>query len=163
MNRNVVATYGHEIHTLSQPEDSSSEHGLYKFYVIQEYCNGGSLSEAVAEGCFAAGALKRRWQGILSLLKDIAEGMDYIHSCRICHGDLSPSHILLKVRRLFSGCLLMSCFLCSCLSGRRRGLLLSAAFATSLRVWKAALLNRTRLLGLLCCCFVAEHFSERKQ
>lgn len=98
VNRNVVTTYSHDIRTVTHPGPGVQEHGVYKFHLLQEYCNGGSLSEAVAEGCFSAGALRRRWQSILSLLRDIAEGMDYIHSCRICHGDLSPSHIMLKVR-----------------------------------------------------------------
>lgn len=89
---------------------------------MQEYCNGGSLSEAVAKGCFAAGALQRRWQSIIMLLKDIAEGLDYIHACRICHGDLSPSSVLLKVcdrstlLRTFCvlGCYLENSFQLSC-------------------------------------------------
>jgi serine/threonine protein kinase len=35
----------------------------------------------------------------MALLVDIAQGMAYIHSKRICHGDLNPANILLKVRR----------------------------------------------------------------
>ena len=35
----------------------------------------------------------------MRLLVDIADGMAYMHAKSICHGDLSPSNILLKVRR----------------------------------------------------------------
>jgi serine/threonine protein kinase len=31
-------------------------------------------------------------------LRAIADGMDYMQSKRICHGDLNPSNILYKVR-----------------------------------------------------------------
>ena len=33
----------------------------------------------------------------MALLNDIAQGMAYIHSKRICHGDLNPANVLLKV------------------------------------------------------------------
>jgi serine/threonine protein kinase len=39
-----------------------------------------------------------RWPLITAILRAIAEGMDYMHSKRICHGDLNPANILLKVR-----------------------------------------------------------------
>ncbi len=33
---------------------------------------------------------------VLSILMDIARGMEYIHSKGIIHGDLSPGNVLLK-------------------------------------------------------------------
>jgi serine/threonine protein kinase len=33
-------------------------------------------------------------------LEGIAAGMDYMHTKRICHGDLNPNNVLLKVRKI---------------------------------------------------------------
>jgi serine/threonine protein kinase len=63
---------------------------------VQEYCNGGSLRQAVAKGLFEP-SRERHWRTIMSLLIDVAQGMAYIHSKRICHGDLNPANVLLKV------------------------------------------------------------------
>jgi serine/threonine protein kinase len=40
----------------------------------------------------------KRWKPLVGVLLGITKGMDYMHSKRICHGDLNPSNILLKVR-----------------------------------------------------------------
>jgi serine/threonine protein kinase len=64
---------------------------------VQEYCNGGSLRQATIQGLFSPSA-ERHWRTVMSLLIDIAQGMAYIHSKRICHGDLNPANVLLKVR-----------------------------------------------------------------
>ena len=40
-----------------------------------------------------------RWALLLGILQDIAAAMEYIHSKRLCHGDLNPANILLKARR----------------------------------------------------------------
>jgi serine/threonine protein kinase len=65
---------------------------------VQEYCNGGSLRHAVAKGYFNPEATPRHWRIIMGLLNDVAQGMAYIHSKRICHGDLNPANVLLKAR-----------------------------------------------------------------
>ena len=64
-------------------------------HAVQEFCNGGSLRQAVARGLFGS-ALPHRWRPILSILEGIANGMDYMHAKRICHGDLNPNNVLLK-------------------------------------------------------------------
>ena len=66
---------------------------------MQEFCNGGSLREAVASGCFTVEVMPRRWGPLMLVLGDIAGGMAHMHAKRICHGDLNPSNILLKVCR----------------------------------------------------------------
>ena len=64
---------------------------------VQEFCNGGSLREAVSGGLLSHEKLPRRWKPLMKLLTGIASGMQYVHSKRILHGDLNPSNILLKV------------------------------------------------------------------
>jgi tRNA A-37 threonylcarbamoyl transferase component Bud32 len=65
---------------------------------LQEFCNGGSLRQALVSGALQSPALRRRWPVVTGVLADIADGMHHIHGKRICHGDLNPSNILLKVR-----------------------------------------------------------------
>jgi serine/threonine protein kinase len=64
---------------------------------MQEFCNGGSVAEAVDAGCFTSRDMPQRWDPVLWLLRGITEGVDHMHSKRICHGDLNPSNVLLKV------------------------------------------------------------------
>ena len=77
--------------------------GMYATVIgMQEYCNGGSLRTAIVEGALgppSGGGLKRRWLPLMHVAASIAEGMRYLHSQRILHGDLNPANILLKVRR----------------------------------------------------------------
>lgn len=65
---------------------------------MQEYCNAGSLRMAIASGRFLQPRMKGRWRPVMAVLKGIVCGMQYMHSKGICHGDLNPSNILLKVR-----------------------------------------------------------------
>lgn len=95
-HKNVVATYCHDIRSLLN--GNGKEATVFKFYLLQEYCNGGSLRHAVARGYFDPNRIERHWRIIMGILVDIAQGMAYIHSKRICHGDLNPANVLLKVR-----------------------------------------------------------------
>ena len=79
---------GHEGNALAAPQCMEC---------MQEYCNGGSLQEALSEGVFGR-RLWPRWLPILSILHGIASGMAYMHASRICHGDLNPNNVFLRVR-----------------------------------------------------------------
>lgn len=71
---------------------------------MQEYCNGGSLRTTIVQGALGpatSGGLERRWLPLMHVAKSIAEGMRYLHSQRILHGDLNPANILLKVSVYF--------------------------------------------------------------
>ena len=48
-------------------------------------------------GGFARPPAGQRWRGVMTALRGLAEGMAYTHSKRICHGDLNPSNVLVKV------------------------------------------------------------------
>ncbi|GIL74717.1 hypothetical protein Vretifemale_4651 [Volvox reticuliferus] len=70
--------------------------GAVKLYIVQEYCNGGTLRGALdwgMAGCVRAGGLAGMLARHLAL--DVALGMQHIHSCRIVHGDLKPENVLL--------------------------------------------------------------------
>jgi serine/threonine protein kinase len=75
---------------------------------MQEYCNGKSLRELLSCGGLTPVRCETRWASLITILTHIAFGMRHMHANRICHGDLNPSNVLLKVR-LFLG--LVSFFL----------------------------------------------------
>jgi serine/threonine protein kinase len=112
-HRNVVATYSHDLRNITAPNSVGAEQCIFKFYLLQEYCNGGSLGDAISDGLFGASKTRLHWRRCLSILFDIATGMAYIHSMRICHGDLNPANVLLKVRVCLSCSCHLSCALVS--------------------------------------------------
>jgi serine/threonine protein kinase len=89
-----VTAYGKRHVASSKPPCPS----CHRFAALQEFCNGGSLRCAVNEGCFGPGNARGRWRLILSILRDIAAGMEHMHGKRLCHGDLNPANVLLKAR-----------------------------------------------------------------
>ena len=64
---------------------------------MQEFCNGGSVRSLLWRGAFAQQDMTHTWATIMHAAKGIAAGMQYVHGKRICHGDLNPSNVLLKV------------------------------------------------------------------
>eukprot|EP00892_Ulva_mutabilis_P009199 jgi/Ulvmu1/6651/UM003_0289.1 len=94
-HKNVVATYSHDIRSVDAP-GTSNELAVFKFYLVQEFCNGGTLRSLISKGVFAPGHLDHRWEHLVRVMQDVAAGMAYMHAKRICHGDLNPSNILLK-------------------------------------------------------------------
>jgi serine/threonine protein kinase len=65
---------------------------------MQEYCNGGSLRDLLHGRAFVQHGMVSHWSSVMLVMQGIAAGMAYVHSKRICHGDLNPSNVLLKVR-----------------------------------------------------------------
>ena len=65
---------------------------------MQEFCNGGSLRDALGAGLFRTAHMPQRWRPLVGVLSDVAAGMEYMHAKRICHGDLNPSNLLIKAR-----------------------------------------------------------------
>ena len=56
----------------------------------------------LTNGAFAQTDMKNTWATIMRAAKTVASGMEYVHGKRICHGDLNPSNILLKVGIIFA-------------------------------------------------------------
>jgi serine/threonine protein kinase len=69
---------------------------------MQEYCDGGSLRGLLTQGAFAQADAPDAWSTVMHAAKGIAAGMQYVHGKHICHGDLNPSNILLKVWLCFT-------------------------------------------------------------
>lgn len=64
----------------------------YKYYMVTEYCPGGSLVD------FASSITQERQK--LLLCKQMAEGIAYAHSQGIVHRDLKPENIFIGQRNI---------------------------------------------------------------
>ena len=104
---NVVSTYHYDMQPLgSDPRSAGRGIMDWQLYLIQEYCEGGSLFDAIQGRIFhiaaevavgssqgsSVGSLRPRVASILSVAIDIASGCSYIHSKNIIHGDLKPDN-----------------------------------------------------------------------
>ncbi|KXZ56493.1 hypothetical protein GPECTOR_1g441 [Gonium pectorale] len=111
---NVVATYAYDVRPLGeQPSDGGDEGGsdprvggssqpdVYQLHILQEFCIGGSLKEALESGCMlGGGALEGGVSAALALRLafDVAAGLRHVHAAGIVHGDVSAGNVLLARR-----------------------------------------------------------------
>jgi serine/threonine protein kinase len=68
-----------------------------------EYCDRGSLAGSVGRGIFVPSCRWGRTPALRALVrtsKEIAQGLAYLHSLGITHGDLKPANVLLKSSRV---------------------------------------------------------------
>jgi Serine/threonine protein kinase len=61
------------------------------FLIEMEYFNGHKLSDELCETGFKS---PRTFEEIYNLFFQILDGVEYIHSKKICHGDIKPQNIL---------------------------------------------------------------------
>lgn len=105
---NVVCTYSYDVKRLVTTGENSQvahrEMGIwddfsdFKLYIIQEYCDGGSLRSGLESGCL----MDKKYGGPemekgLEIASGIARGVHHIHSKNIIHGDLKPNNVLMKM------------------------------------------------------------------
>jgi len=84
---NIVATYAHDMRPLNSQDSPTGGCIDWQLYLIQEYCNAGTLLTAIEEkGLFNEATNMARFELILPLLTQIARGCAYIHSNNIIHG-----------------------------------------------------------------------------
>ncbi|GBF93165.1 hypothetical protein Rsub_05896 [Raphidocelis subcapitata] len=70
---------------------------LMEAWLVLEYCDQGSLAEAVERGRFRRrGSGFEPWpRAVVATAREVAEGMAYLHAEGLLHGDLSAANILL--------------------------------------------------------------------
>ena len=74
---------------------------LQETRIIMEFCDAGSLDEAIQQGRFRSSDADPQGPAIVNLqalcltLLDIASAMAHLHSMRIVHKDLKPKNVLL--------------------------------------------------------------------
>ncbi|GIL73264.1 hypothetical protein Vretimale_4866 [Volvox reticuliferus] len=76
--------------------------GHYITQMIMEYCDRGSLHQAIAKGLFKSSTKwnnKIALRALLRTAREIAQGMSHLHACRVVHGDLKPGNVLLMSSR----------------------------------------------------------------
>ena len=95
---NVLRTYGHSCAALEDVGDGCR--CSFEVTLAQAHCNGGGLQQALRKGLFCRTMVREQWAVATALLRNIAQGMNFLHTRGICHGSLRPACILLHVRRL---------------------------------------------------------------
>ncbi|KXZ56490.1 hypothetical protein GPECTOR_1g439 [Gonium pectorale] len=117
---NVVATYAYDVRPLGeQPDDGGDESGsdprvggssnsgrslksdVYQLHILQEFCFGGSLRNALESrralgGGILAGGVHAHLA--LRLAFDVAAGLRHVHAAGIVHGDVAAGNVLLARR-----------------------------------------------------------------
>ncbi|KXZ49949.1 hypothetical protein GPECTOR_18g107 [Gonium pectorale] len=83
-----------------RPSASSDKSGaanrVWKLYLIQEFCEVGSLRIALENRMLQTADGQPNMFLILRLLLDVVRGLQHLHKKNIVHGDLTPGNILLK-------------------------------------------------------------------
>lgn len=80
----------------NEEEDDLNVKNLHQTWIVQEYCDGGTLSDAVKSGRLNMTNQKQDLLLILRLLLDVSEAMSYMHKHNVIHGDLKCSNIMLN-------------------------------------------------------------------
>ncbi|GIL63599.1 hypothetical protein Vafri_17636 [Volvox africanus] len=118
---NVVSTYSYDIKPLTvqgvsdpdtsdscqSPSNGQNGGGMkiidkrpvldWKLYLIQEYCDGGSLRTAILKRKFFDSKKgEPRMEMILDTCMELTGGLMHLHERNIIHGDLNPNNVLLK-------------------------------------------------------------------
>ncbi len=85
------------------PADEAKEgEGQRALAICMEYCDCGSLADAIARGEFqvqvdkGCGALKPDMNAVLHILLEVAHALKHLHSLQLVHCDVKPSNVLLR-------------------------------------------------------------------
>ncbi|GIL74765.1 hypothetical protein Vretifemale_4685, partial [Volvox reticuliferus] len=80
----------------SDQSNGSQVPRMWKLYLIQEFCEVGSLRVALENRMFHLSDGQPNMPMILRLMLDVVRGLQHLHKKNIVHGDLTPGNILLK-------------------------------------------------------------------
>lgn len=69
---------------------------LWRLVLIQEFCEAGSLRQALDSKVLAQADGQPNMVALLRLALDVARGLQHLHKKNIIHGDLTPSNVLLR-------------------------------------------------------------------
>lgn len=90
----IVTTFAHGVGVEEQVEGGGASH--QQVWIVQEFCNRGSLFEAVDRGMLQlSGGTGPDLRAVLATAQEIAGALTYLHAHDVLHGDLTPSNVLL--------------------------------------------------------------------
>ncbi|GMH39536.1 hypothetical protein BSKO_07434 [Bryopsis sp. KO-2023] len=102
-HRNIVQTYHYFFRKLAPEAPSGAPAEVtvgtidWKMFIIQEFCELGSLLRSVRRGMFVDMDTRAPdFLSIIHLAHDIACGVRHLHAHNIIHGDLTARNVLLK-------------------------------------------------------------------
>ncbi|GAX75883.1 hypothetical protein CEUSTIGMA_g3326.t1 [Chlamydomonas eustigma] len=95
---NIVKTFKHCTRAVPMAHEALDGKTMMETWMIMEFCNKGTLSDAVDCGWFRRrnSMYELDYGVILKTLRDIAAAMTYLHSLDMLHGDLTGSNIMLS-------------------------------------------------------------------
>ena len=81
-----------QAHTFSVREITEAGAPEHEIWIIQEWCNGGTLSRFAASNPYT----KPEGEELIGrILRDVGSGLKYLHDMDVVHGDLSSSNVML--------------------------------------------------------------------
>jgi serine/threonine protein kinase len=90
----IVTTFAHGVGVQEQVDGDGASH--QQVWIVQEFCNRGSLFEAVDRGMLQLqGGSGPDLRAVLATAQEIAGALTYLHAHDVLHGDLTPSNVLL--------------------------------------------------------------------
>lgn len=90
---NLVQTYKHGARMGSGDEEvDDKEPQFFETWIVQEWCDGGTLKDFCSEPRLEGSALME----VIEIGMEIARAGAYLHDCGIIHGDLTCNNVLLK-------------------------------------------------------------------
>ena len=94
---NIVQTYRYSLSPIpsTNPSTSNRASGM-EMRLVMEYCELGSLRQAIDSGFFHEASGELRFKAILETAADVARAMVHLSECNILHNDLKASNVLLR-------------------------------------------------------------------
>jgi serine/threonine protein kinase len=65
-----------------------SPHSRFQVWLVLEYCDRGTLRDALDAGCFFSPTAGLNYPAILDTALDVARAMAHLHGLNVLHGDL---------------------------------------------------------------------------
>mmetsp|Transcript_24763 Transcript_24763/g.53852 ORF Transcript_24763/g.53852 Transcript_24763/m.53852 type:complete len:543 (+) Transcript_24763:101-1729(+) len=96
---NLVQTFKYAVRDIVPAAHSNALRG-FELWIVQEWCNLGSLTPKIASGEIMQNGGFRE---VTEVAAEIASAANYLHCRSIIHGDLTPSNVLLTERRCPKG------------------------------------------------------------